>query len=135
DALGDGRLRDEEGARDLVGRQAAEQTQRERGARLGREHRVAGDEYETQQIVADVVVHALDEGGFAIGCRDLLLELHLAGELLVLALEDFAASKLIERPVLCSGHKPGARVVRNTGLRPGLERGEERLLRELLGEP
>src|SRR5439155_1081349 len=36
DALGDRRLRNEKGARDLVGREAAEQTQRERGARLGR---------------------------------------------------------------------------------------------------
>ena len=36
DALGDRRLRDEEGAGDLVGRQPAEQAQRERDPRLGR---------------------------------------------------------------------------------------------------
>ena len=40
-----GRLGHEEGARDLVGGQAAEQAQRERDARLGREHRVAGGEH------------------------------------------------------------------------------------------
>ena len=54
DALRDGRLGHEKGARDLVGGQAAEQAQRERDARLGREHRMAGGEDETQQVVADV---------------------------------------------------------------------------------
>ena len=53
DALGDGRLGDEERARDLLGRQAAEQAQRERDARLGREHRMAGGEHEAQEVVAD----------------------------------------------------------------------------------
>ena len=57
DALRDRRLRDEERARDLLGRQAAEQAQRERDARLGREDRVARGEDEAQQVVADVVVH------------------------------------------------------------------------------
>ena len=56
DALRDRRLGDEERARDLVGRQAAEQAQRERDARLGRQHRMAGGEHEPQQVVADVVV-------------------------------------------------------------------------------
>ena len=56
DPLRDGRLGDEERARDLVGRQAAEQAQRERHARLGREHRMARGEHEAQQVVADVVV-------------------------------------------------------------------------------
>ena len=42
DALGDGRLRDEERTRDLLGRQATEQAERERDARLGRENRMTG---------------------------------------------------------------------------------------------
>ena len=63
DALRDRRLGDEEGARDLVGRQAAEQAQRQRDARLGREHRVAGGEDEAQQVVADVVVERRVEVG------------------------------------------------------------------------
>src|SRR6266581_7038516 len=134
DALGDGRLGDEEGARDLVGRQAAEQAQRERGARLGREHRMAGDEHEAQEVVADVVVHAIDQGGFVVRRRHLLLELHLAGQLFVLALEELVAAEVIERAVLGGGHEPGARVVRNARPGPGLERGEEGVLRELLGE-
>ena len=56
DALGDGRLRDEERARDLLGRQTTEQAERERDARLGGKHRMAGREHETQEVVADVVV-------------------------------------------------------------------------------
>ena len=83
DALRDGRLRDEERARDLLGGQAAEQAQRERDARLGREHRMAGREHEAQEVVADVVV----ERGVEIRRGLLLLGLELAAELLVLALE------------------------------------------------
>ena len=56
DALRDGRLGHEERARDLVGREPAEQAQRERDARLGRQHGVARGEDEPQQVVADVVV-------------------------------------------------------------------------------
>ena len=84
DPLRDRRLRDEERARDLVGRQAAEQAQRQRDARLGREHRVAGGEDQAQQVVADVVV----ERGVEIRRRRLACcDLELAAELLVLALE------------------------------------------------
>ena len=79
---------DEERARDLVGRQAAEQAQRERDPRLGREHRMAGDEHEAQQIVADVVV----ERGVEIGHGHLLLGLELVAELLVLALEQLSGA-------------------------------------------
>ncbi len=56
DALGDGWLRDEEGAGDLVGRQTADQAQRERDAGFGGEHRMTGGEHQAQQIIADVVV-------------------------------------------------------------------------------
>ena len=41
DPLGDGRLGDEERARDLFRRQSSEEPERERDARLGRENRVA----------------------------------------------------------------------------------------------
>ena len=89
DALGDGRLRDEERARDLLGRQAAEQAERERDARLGREHRMAGREHEAQEVVADVVV----ERGVEIRRGRLLLGLELATELLVLALEQLVPAQ------------------------------------------
>ncbi len=62
DALGDGRLRDEEGARDLGGGEAAEQAQRERDARLGREDRVAGGKHEAEEIVAHLLVDGAGRG-------------------------------------------------------------------------
>ena len=89
DALGDGRLRDEERARDLLGRQAAEQAERERDARLGGEHRMAGGEHEAQEVVADVVV----ERGVEIRHGHLLLGLELVAELLVLALEQLVPAE------------------------------------------
>src|SRR6266853_471311 len=134
DSLGDGRLRDEECARDLVGRQAAEEAQRERCARLGGEYRMAGREHEAQEIVADVVVHTVDQGGFEIRRGYLLFELHLADELLVLALEELVPAEVIQRAVLRGGHEPGARAVRDARLRPSLEGGDEGVLREFLGE-
>ena len=84
-----GRLRHEERARDLLGGQAAEQPQRQRDARLGRQHRVAGGEDQPQQIVADVVV----ERGVEIGAAISLLGLQLAAELLVLALDAACARR------------------------------------------
>src|SRR5207253_2498726 len=57
DALRDGGLRDQESPRDLVGREAAEQSERERGTGLGREHRMTGREHEAQEIVADSIRH------------------------------------------------------------------------------
>src|SRR2546428_1435915 len=56
DALGNGRLRSEKGARDFLGGQAAHQAKRERNARFRGKNRMTGDEHETQQIVADIVV-------------------------------------------------------------------------------
>ena len=56
DALGDRRLGNQEGTRDLRRGEASEQTQRERDPRLSGQHRMAGGEYEAQQVVADVVV-------------------------------------------------------------------------------
>ena len=38
----------------------------------------------------------------------------------------------IDRPVLRRAHEPGARVVRDTRLGPLLERGDERVLRQVL---
>ena len=53
DALGHSGLRHEEGARYLERRQAAQQAQRESHPRLGRQHRVAADEHESEQVVLD----------------------------------------------------------------------------------
>ena len=83
DALRDGRLGDEERARDLVGRQTAEQPQRERDARLGRQHRMARREHQPQQVVAHVVVERRVELGDGVVSP----RLELVAELRVLALE------------------------------------------------
>ncbi len=58
------RLRDEERARDLVGRQAAERAQRQRDLRVERERRMAAGEDELEPLVGEhglvqVVVHGL----------------------------------------------------------------------------
>ncbi len=58
DALGDGRLRDQVGTRDFLGRQAAKQAEGKRNARLGRERRMTGDEHQTKEVVAHVVVES-----------------------------------------------------------------------------
>ena len=79
DALLDGRLGKEEGPGDLFGGQAAEQAQRQRRLRLGRQDRVAGDENETEQIVAELVVERCIE----IGLSRLLLEFERIAEFLV----------------------------------------------------
>jgi hypothetical protein len=54
--LGDGRLRDEICPRDLLGREAAEQTQGERNSCFGRENRMTRNEYEAEEVVADFIV-------------------------------------------------------------------------------
>ena len=91
---------------------------------------MAGDEDQAQQVVADVVV----ERGVEVGRRRSLLRLELVAELLVLALEQLVAAQLVDGAVLRGRHQPGARVVRDARLRPLLERGDERVLRQLLGE-
>ena len=68
------------------------------------------------------------------GAARSLLDLELVAELLVLALEQLAAAQAVDRAVLRGRHQPGARVVGHARLRPVLERGDQRVLRQLLGE-
>ncbi len=90
---------------------------------------MAGYEYETQEVVANVIV----DRGFEIRHRHLLLGLDLAAEFLVLALEPLVSAQEIDCAMLRGGHQPGARVVRNSRFRPLLKRGDESVLRQLLG--
>ena len=106
----DRRLRHQEGARDLLGGQAADHPQRQRRARLARQQRMAGGEDQPQQFVADVVV----QRGVQIG-HGLLLLLQVARDHLVLAREHPAAAQMIERPALGGRHQPGAGLFRNAG--------------------
>ena len=88
---------------------------------------MAAGEHEPQEVVGDVV--DLERARLG-GERDL----ELAHEFLLLALERRTAPQRVDRAVLGGGHQPGARVVRDARLRPGLQRGDERVLREVLGE-
>ncbi len=126
----DGRLGHEERPRDLLGGQAAEQAQRQRGARLGRKDRVAGDEHEAEQIVAELIVQCRVE----IRLRRLLLDFELVAELLMLAFAQAVAAEDVDRPMLGGGHEPRAGIVRNAGPRPLLERRDEGVLGQFLGE-
>ena len=114
DALRDGRLGHEERACDLVSGQTSEESQRERDARLRRQHRVARGEDQPQQVIADVIV----ECGVEIGRRGVLRDLQLVAELLMLALEERTSAQLVDRPVLRRGHEPRAWIAGNARLGP-----------------
>ena len=98
------------GARDLGGRQAAEQAQRQGDPRVGREHRMAGREDEPQQVVVERIV---DRGGqvrVLVGAAPL----ELARKLLRLSVVHAGAAQAIDRAMLGGGHEPGTRIVRDT---------------------
>ena len=130
DALGDGGFGGEEGAGDLVGGEAAEQTEGEGGAGLGGEDGMAGDEDEAEEVVADGVV----ESGVEVG-RGLLEGLRVRGRALrVCARATVLRRKrsMARRLAVAVSHARG--IVGNAGLRPLLECGDERLLGEVFGE-
>jgi hypothetical protein len=52
----------------------------------------------------------------------------------VLALEPRVPAEVINGTMLGGGHEPGARVVRDARLRPLLKRGDEGILRQVLGK-
>ena len=129
DPLGNGRLRQQEGTRDLVGGQAADHPQSQRGAGLARQTRMAGRKDQAQQFVADVVVEAEVQIG-----HGLLLLLHVPRHDCVLAREHPAAAQLIQRPPLGDRHQPRAGFLRNACNRPMLDRRQQRFLRQVLGQ-
>ena len=97
----------------------------------GDEHRVAGGEHQPQHVVVDGrleldLIHRI--GGSSVGSE-------VAADQLDLALERHAAADRVDAAAPGDRHEPGARVVRHAGLRPLLERGHERVLREVLGQP
>jgi hypothetical protein len=98
-----------------------------RDAGLGRQHRVAGSEHQPQHVVADVVVDGGDVGD-GHGRR-------LVRDRLVLLLDTLASAKRVDRAVLRGGHEPRTGVGWHTVRGPRLECGDQRILRELLGEP
>ena len=121
-----GRLRDEEGARDLGRAETAEGTQGERDARLGRQRRMAAGEDQPKPVVGNGAV------------LDLVLLVavrrHQRLELPHLVLEPMCPPDAVDRLVAGSRRDPGAGVARHTTLGPDLERDEERILHRFLGE-
>ena len=132
DALGDGRLGDQEGARDLVGRQTSEQAKRERHPRLGGEDRMAGDEDQAEQIVANVIIQSAARFPHLKLARAHLSGVQFTAKLFVLALQPRVSAEIIDGAMLGRGHQPGARIVRHARLRPLLERGHQSILRQVL---
>ena len=88
---------------------------------------MAGREHQPQQVVADVVV----EGGIDVVAAERGVE--FAAELLVLAVEHPPAPQQVDRPPFAGRHEPGAGIARDAGAWPFLERGDERVMRQVLG--
>src|SRR5207247_9622178 len=104
---GDGRVEEEGGARDLVSGEASGQPRRQCDARLGRQHRVAGDEDKAKEIVTEITA------AFRNRRRKLLRSLHFASDLLTLPLEPCVSAQSVDGAMFGGRHEPGARVVRN----------------------
>ena len=91
---------------------------------------MTGGEHQPQQVVADVVV----ERSVEIGRHALSVDILLVAQLCVLAVDQLGAAEAVDGAMLGGGHEPGAGLVGNAGPRPLLERGDECVLRQLLGE-
>ncbi len=80
----------------------------------------------------DVVRHVVDLRD-EVGLVELLEDLQLTPDHLLLALERDAAAQRVDAPALRGGHEPGTRMVGDALLRPLLQRGDERVLGQVLG--
>ena len=131
EALGEGRLGDEECPGDLRRRQAAQRAQRQGDPGVHRERRMAAREDQPQSIVRDVhgVLRRTRFDGL-----ELRLHRRLASQDLGLLDEPLPAPEPVDRPVAGGRRDPGTRVVRHAPRWPGLQRADERILDGLLGE-
>ena len=129
DALSDGGFVGEEGAGDLSGGEAAEETQGEGGAGLGGEDGVTGDEDEPEEVVSDGVV----EGGVEV--RHGLFECgEVACQIFVFTPGDRVAAEEIDGAAFGDGGEPCAGVFGDSGSRPLFQGGEEGFLPKVFGE-
>jgi hypothetical protein len=117
------RVRDEERAGDLLGREPAERAERERDLRLDCERRVAAGEDELEPLVGEhrvffhrFVHHLLD-----------VEQLRLRGERPL-------APDPVDRSIACGRDEPGRRARGDAVTRPVFRRDRERVLGGLLGE-
>ena len=122
--LGHGRLRQQQGARDLGHRQAADEPQRQRHLRLRRERRVAAGEHESEPLVrnhlgvlAGQVAHRL---------------LQLAREQRLLVAQRRLAPEPVDRAPLRGRQDPRRRRGRDTVARPTVQRDGVGVLHRLL---
>jgi len=116
------RLRHEERARDLVRRQSAQRSQRERDLGIERKGRVAAGEDELKALVGDRrVAHGVLHGVRNLEQPGLLRERAIAPD-------------TVDRPIPRGGDEPRARVVGPAVARPPLGGRRERLLDGFLGE-
>jgi hypothetical protein len=128
--LGNRRLRYEERAGDLISGQATQESQGQGDTGFTGENGMAGDEHQTQQIVA----HRIIDGSIEVG-PVLLQGLEIVDHFDVLPVEHLATPQDVDGPVLRGRHEPRTRLVRNPGSRPPLQRSNQRILRQVLGQP
>ena len=87
------------------------------------------NEHQAQEVVFNIIVDC----GVEIR-HGHLPGLELATELFVLSIEQRSPAKLVDRTMLGGRHEAGARLVRDARLRPLLERGHQRVVRQILGK-
>ncbi len=130
DALGDRRLGHEVGPGDLDRRQAAEQAQGERHPGRHVQHRMARGEHEAEQVVIDVV----GDGAVEVGVDRLRVDGQVATDVAVPVAQALVPAVLVDGPSLGHGHQPAPGIARNPRHRPLLQRGDDCVLGQLLGQ-
>jgi len=90
---------------------------------------MTGDEEQAQQIITNIVV----KSGVQIR-HGHLFRPKLSTQFLMFSLKSRVSAEVIHGTMLGSRHEPGARVIRDARLGPLLERGDQSILREILGQ-
>ena len=131
-ALGDRRLGQEEGARDLRGGQAAEEPQGERDLRLGPERRVAHEEDEAQAVVLHRARRFSASSSSSSGSR--VMGLASRSQQAQLVGIDAAPAQHVQGAVARGLEDPRRGVGRQPRSRPAVERRHVGVLDSVLGE-
>src|SRR5262249_24928386 len=90
---------------------------------------MTGDENQSKQVVADVVIKRGVEVWY---CH--LLGLEITPELLMFTIQQRTASQLINRTMIGGGHEPRTWFVGDAGFGPLFERRDHRVVSEVFGE-
>lgn len=113
------------GARDFLGREAADFAQRQGDLPIGRQCRVTTGEDEPQPVVLDALVLARMGSGDGF---------QLFGDVLERSFEAGAPADPVDRLEAARGHEPCARILRDALGRPLLHRGDEGVVQRFLGD-